>query len=124
MKKMIFFVVITLAAGAAFAQTPTHEEAARVIEGFWHCVGNGDADGLGRYATGEYMIGFGKLYITKLPEDRKIPLKEYTVTIIAIEENRDGTYNCAYTDNDLFYSGRGLLNCTLVRTGQTLFIAH
>jgi hypothetical protein len=124
MKKLIMFVVITLAASSAFAQDlPTHEEAARVIEGFFKCIGNGDASGLRNYATEEFAVG-GELFIVNLPESKRVELKEYKVAIISIERTRDGNYHCAYTDNNFFYNGRVPLNCTLIRTGPTLLMTY
>jgi hypothetical protein len=124
MKKLIVFVVITLAASSAFAQDlPTHEEAARVIEGFFKCIGNGDASDLKNYATEEFVVS-GELFIANLSEDERVVFKTYRVDISLIEETGRGNYHCVYTDNNIFYNGRGLLNCTLVRTGPTLLMTY
>ncbi|MDR1211804.1 MAG: hypothetical protein LBK40_06190 [Spirochaetaceae bacterium] len=124
MKKLIVFVVITFAASSAFAQDlPTHEEAARVIEGFFKCIGNGDAGGLRNYVTEEFTVA-GELYITNLSEDERVVFKTYRVDISLIEETSRGNYHCVYTDNNIFYNGRGLLNCTLIRTGSALLMTY
>jgi hypothetical protein len=124
MKKMITFVLITLAATAAFAQDlPTHEEAARVIEGFWHCVGNGNTNTISEYATQDFA-DFAVLLMGSLDETQKQDFRTYKVSVISIERDRDGNYYCLYTDNNIIYTGGGPLYLTLTRSGPNLLIAY
>jgi hypothetical protein len=124
MKKLIVFVVITLAASSAFAQDlPTHEEAARVIEGFWHCVGNGDINTISEYAVQDY-VDFATILLPELDETQKRQMRTYKAFIISIEKDRDGNYYCLYTDNNVFYISGGPLATTFTRAGSALLMAY
>jgi len=79
-----------------------------VIEGYWKCIGNGDTEGLEKYATGESLEA-GKILIALFDEtQRETIVSTYKVLdIIGIEQSvsDDAVFNCYYKDN--MFSGDG-----------------
>jgi hypothetical protein len=69
MKKTVMLItVLALVAGAVFAQAdlPTKAEAARLIEGFFHCIGNGDMENLPKYFSKQEEVEEGIDYFAAI----------------------------------------------------------
>jgi hypothetical protein len=88
MKKVLIVVVFVLTAGTVFAQSdlPTEAEAARVIEGYWRCIGNGDFEGIKNYGTDE-MVKISKDLYEAITDNDKQELKLFKILKMTTIEN-------------------------------------
>jgi hypothetical protein len=102
MKKITVFLLALFVSFAAFAQdAPSVEQATRVIEGYWRCVGNGDLEDIKNYAT-DSMIKLGKILNEKLNENQKNELKQFKILeVLEIEKSNRG-FSCFLRHNITF----------------------
>lgn len=126
MKKILVVVVLAFAAEAVFAQSdlPTEAEAAMVIEGYFHCIGNSDIEKVKSYAMGNFLES-AQVYIKIFNIELKNKLKNYKIEIVKIEKLTSTTFLCSYKDDNIFYTGvRGPLTATLTRENTVLKITN
>jgi hypothetical protein len=111
MKKMLLIVVVLFfVTGIIFAQSdlPTEAEAARVIEGFFRCMGNGDTENLPKYVISS-STDLATSISTQLDETQKKEFMSYKADIIEIRPISNRATNtvfvrCFITKNSLFSS--------------------
>jgi hypothetical protein len=111
MKKTVMIVtVLVLVAGAVLAQSqnvPSIEEAIRIVEGYWHCIGNGDFEGLKNYATDE-LVEISKDLYKAITDNDKQDLKSFTILkMLKIEKHYDN-FICHY-NTSIPWLGRSFL---------------
>jgi hypothetical protein len=102
-KKIIMLIaVLVLVTGAIFAQAdlPTEAEAAGVIEGYFHCIGNGDMKNLSSYFTKkaieEKVIDQCAAISAALDETQKKEFASFKADIIEMRPIHDRTTNTVF----------------------------
>jgi hypothetical protein len=103
MKKIVMFVVVlVLIAGTVCAQAdlPTEAEAARVIEGYFRCLGNGDMKNLSDYFTKkaieEKVIEQYAVISAALDETQKKEFTSFKADIIEMRPIYDRATNTVF----------------------------